>query len=67
MSNTHTHTHTLSHTRTFSILALTSAKQELDHLKVSFVAGKGQGTLLELIGVGVDVCTILQEQLGHTY
>ena len=34
---------------------------------MSLVAGQSQRTLLELIGVGVDVGTILKEQLGHAY
>ena len=34
---------------------------------MSLVAGQGQCTLLELIGVGVDVSTILKEELGHAY
>ena len=45
----------------------TSAEQEFDHLQVSLVAGQGQSALLELIRVGVDVSTILEEQLGHAY
>lgn len=45
----------------------TCTEEKLDHLQVTFVAGKSEGTLLELIGVGVDVSTIVQQQLGHTY
>ena len=55
------------HSKTHIIRFFTSTKQELDHLEVSLVAGQGQCTLLEFIGVGVDVSTILKEQLGHAY
>ena len=38
----------------------TSIEEVLDHLEVALVAGQSEGTLLELIGVSVDVSSILQ-------
>ena len=45
----------------------TSIEEELDHLEVSLVAGEGESALLELIGVSVDVSSVVQQQFGHTY
>ena len=38
-------------------------QQEPHHLEVSFVAGKSQGRLLELVAVGVDSGAELEENL----
>ena len=48
------------------LLVCPCIQEKLDHLQVSFVAGQRQCTLLELVGVSVDVSTKLQQQLGHT-
>ena len=45
----------------------TCIEKEFDHLQMSLVAGQCEGTLLEFIRVCVDVSSIVQQQLSHSY
>ena len=49
------------------LLVSSSPQQEPHHLQVTLVAGQRQGRLLELGGVGVDVGTTLEQELGNTW